>query len=69
LALAQLLGVVEGRWAVELWLAHKAATTLAKPEATKALEGLLTRVESVDRGKGVDEEGEEMGINLTTPLC
>jgi len=48
LALAQLLGVVEGRWAVELWLAHKAATTLAKPEATKALEGFLARVEGVE---------------------
>jgi len=31
LALAQLLGVVEGRWAVELWLAHKAATIPTLP--------------------------------------
>jgi len=37
LALAQLLGVVEGKWAVELWLAHKAATTLAEPEVAQAL--------------------------------
>lgn len=67
LAPAQLLGIVEDKWAVELWLAHKAATTLAKPEAAKALDGLLARVESVDRGKGIDEE--ERGLSLTTPPC
>jgi len=59
LALAQLLGVVEDKWAVELWLAHKAATTLTPPDAAKALEGLLARVESVDKAKW-----EEGGINV-----
>gem|GEM_PF-6059086 len=49
LALAQLLGVVEERWAVELWLAHKAVTTPTQPEAAKALEGLFARVEGVDK--------------------
>ena len=60
LALAQLLGVVKDRWAVELWLAHKAATTLTPPNAAKALEGLLARVESVDKAKW-EKEG---GINV-----
>jgi len=59
LALAQLLGVAKGRWAVELWLAHKAATTLVEPEAAKALEGLFARVEGVDK-----VEWEERGVNI-----
>jgi len=58
LALAQLLGVVEGKW-VELWLAHKAATMLVKPEVAKALEGLLIRIEGVDK-----ERWARRGINL-----
>jgi len=59
LALAQLLGVVEGKWAVELWLAHKADTTPVKPEVAKALEGLFARVEGVDKVKWT-----EGGISL-----
>jgi len=59
LALAQLLGVVEGRWAVELLLAHKAATTLVKPEVAKALEGLLSRLEDVEK-----VEWTERGVNI-----
>jgi len=56
LALAQLLGVVEGKWAVELWLAHKVATT---PKVAKALSGLFSRVESVDKVYWA-----ERGVNL-----
>jgi len=59
LALAQLLGVIKGRWAVELWLAHKAATTPVKPEVAKVLNGLLARVESVDKDKWT-----ERGVSL-----
>jgi len=59
LALAQLLGVVERRWAVELWLAHKASTTSLKPEAAKALEDFLAKVEGVDKVKWA-----ERGVNL-----
>jgi len=56
LALAQLLGVVEGKWAVELWLVHKATTT---PKVAKALSGLFSRVESVDKVYWA-----ERGVNL-----
>jgi len=47
LALAQLLGVVEGKWAVELWLAHKAATTPVEPEAAEIIGRFFARVEGV----------------------
>jgi len=59
LALAQLLGVVKGKWAVELWLAHKAIATSVKPEAAKALDRLLARVEGVCK-----EEWTEGGVSL-----
>jgi len=59
LALAQLLGVVEGRWVVELWLAHKAATTPTPPEMAQVLDRLFARVESVDKVKW-----EERGVNI-----
>jgi len=59
LALAQLLGVVEGKWAVELWLAHKAATTPTPPEVAKALESLFAKVEGMDK-----VEWEERGVNV-----
>jgi len=59
LALAQLLGVVEGRWAVELWLAHNAATKPVEPEVAEVLEGLFARVEGVS-----EVEWGERGINI-----
>jgi len=59
LALAQLLDVVEGRWAVELWLAHKAATTPVEPEVAQVLDKLFARVESIDEVKW-----EERGVNI-----
>jgi len=55
LALAQLLGVVKEEWAVELWLAHKAAATPVEPEVAQALDKLFARVEGVGEvkwGKG-----------------
>jgi len=63
LALAQLLGIVEGKWAVELWLAHKAATTLVKPEVTQVLDGLLARIISIDEVKW-----KERGVSLSFRL-
>jgi len=48
LALAQLLGVVEGKW-VELWLAYKAATATTPQEVTQVLDKLFARVEVVDK--------------------
>jgi len=65
LALAQLLGVVEGKWAVELWLAHKAATAPVEPEVAEVLDRFFARVESVDRGSGTGGNGEEVGVNLS----
>jgi len=59
LALAQLLGVVEGRWAVELWLAHKAAATPTPLEVAKALDRLFARMEGVER-----EKWAERGVSL-----
>jgi len=59
LALAQLLDVVEGEWAVELWLAHKAATTPTPPEVAQALNSFLARVEGVDKVKW-----GERGVNI-----
>jgi len=59
LALAQLLGVVEGKWAVELWLAHKAATTPMPPEAAEVLDKLFARVEGVEKVKWT-----EGGVNI-----
>jgi len=59
LALAQLLGVVEGKWAMKLWLVHKAATTPTPPEVAKALDGFLSKVEGVE-----GEKWAEGGVNL-----
>jgi len=46
LTLAQLLGVVEGKWAVELWLAHRAAVA-STPLAMAELFKRVVRVEKV----------------------
>jgi len=59
LALAQLLGVVEDKWAVELWLAHKAATTTTPPEVAQVIDRFFARVEGVGEVKW-----EERGVNL-----
>jgi len=59
LTLAQLLNVVEGKWAIELWLAHKATATPTPPEAAKALNKLLSRVEWVE-----GEKWTEGGVSL-----
>jgi len=59
LALAQLLGVVEGKWAVELWLAHKVATTPTPLEVFKVLEDLFTRLKGVDK-----VEWSERGVSV-----
>jgi len=75
LSLAQLLGVVEGKWAVELWLAHKAATATTPPEVAQVLDMFFARVESVNKvkweGKGVNVyfnvrglEGVERAVTL-----
>jgi len=58
LALAQLLGVVEGKWVVELWLAHKAATTSMSPKVATALEKTLDRVEEVVKVKWMERSAE-----------
>jgi len=60
LALAQLLGVVEGKWAVEFWLAHKAAATPAEPEVAQVLDKFFARVEGVGEVKW-----EEEGVSLS----
>jgi len=60
LALAQLLGVVEGKWAVEFWLAHKAVVTLVEPEVAQVLDRLFARVEEVGEVKW-----EEEGVSLS----
>jgi len=66
IAVVQLLGVVEGRWAAELWLAHKAAATTVEPEVAQVIDRFFARVEGVDRGKGAgkEEKEEEGGINI-----
>jgi len=46
---------LRGRWAVELWLAHKAAATPVEPEVAQVLDKLFARVEDVGEvewGKG-----------------
>jgi len=44
LALAQLLSMVEGRWAVELRLAHKAAATPVEPEVAQVIDRFFAKL-------------------------